>query len=217
MFKKFLICFLLINIVFTSTNVISAESIDVDSNAYSFLETTNDFINDIEDTILVDELTEVIEEKLEKDVKIKKKQIRKQRRKRMEEEKTKIKENIINSKSKNNKCNIKKKYLKYMGEYSFTAYCPYSCCCDGYGISDSSQTPYTSSGAVAQEGVTIAVDSSVIPYGSIVIIEIDGQQYKYIAQDCGGAIRGNIIDIYFNSHQKAMNFGRKYGKTYILK
>ena len=59
----------------------------------------------------------------------------------------------------------------------------------------------------AVAGQTIAVDPSVIPYGSTVII--DG--HEYIAQDCGGAIKGNRIDIYFDSHSEALDFGvREY-------
>ena len=50
----------------------------------------------------------------------------------------------------------------------------------------------TSTGAIAKEGKTIAVDPNVIPYGSI--IRINGNEY--IAQDCGAAIKGNKIDIF---------------------
>ena len=49
-----------------------------------------------------------------------------------------------------------------------------------------------STGVIAQEGKTIAVDPSIIPYGSTVLI--DGKEY--LAQDCGGAIKGNKIDIF---------------------
>ena len=31
----------------------------------------------------------------------------------------------------------------------------------------------------------------------------------YIVQDRGGAIKGNKIDIFFNTHQEALNFGRR--------
>ena len=53
----------------------------------------------------------------------------------------------------------------------------------------------TSTGAIAEEGRTVAVDPSIIPYGSIVLI--NGKEY--VAQDCGGAIKGNKIDIFVDS------------------
>lgn len=53
----------------------------------------------------------------------------------------------------------------------------------------------TSTGAIAKEGKTIAVDPSVIPYGSTVLI--DGKEY--LAQDCGGDIKGNKIDVFVES------------------
>ena len=53
----------------------------------------------------------------------------------------------------------------------------------------------TSTGVTAVEGKTIAVDPSIIPYGSIVLI--NGKEY--VAQDCGGAIKGNKIDIFVDS------------------
>lgn len=53
----------------------------------------------------------------------------------------------------------------------------------------------TSTGAIAEEGRTIAVDPTIIPYGSIV--KINGNEY--LAEDCGGAIKGNKIDIFVDS------------------
>ena len=50
----------------------------------------------------------------------------------------------------------------------------------------------TSTGVIAQEGKTIAVDPEIIPYGSI--IKINGNEY--FAEDYGGAIKGNRIDIF---------------------
>ena len=52
-----------------------------------------------------------------------------------------------------------------------------------------------STGAIAEEERTNAVDPSIIPYGSIVLI--NGKEY--VAQDCGGAIKGNKIDIFVDS------------------
>ena len=50
----------------------------------------------------------------------------------------------------------------------------------------------------------------MIPMGSHVII--DG--HEYIAEDTGGAIKGNRIDVFFDSHQDALNFGVKYMTVY---
>lgn len=53
----------------------------------------------------------------------------------------------------------------------------------------------TSTGAITEEGRTIAVDPTIIPYGSIVLINGN----EYVAQDCGGAIKGNKIDIFVDN------------------
>ena len=86
-----------------------------------------------------------------------------------------------------------------------TAYCPCEECSDGYGRK-------TSTGAIAQECRTIAVDPKVIPYGTAVII--DGN--TYIAEDCGSAIKGNKIDIFFNSHEAVEKFGKQVKEIVIL-
>ena len=52
----------------------------------------------------------------------------------------------------------------------------------------------------------VAVDPKVIPYGSL--IEIEGLGI-FIADDCGGDIKGKKIDIRFESMQKAKEWGRK--------
>ena len=71
----------------------------------------------------------------------------------------------------------------------------------------------TSTGTIPKEGRTIAVDPNVIPYGSIVYI----QDYGYfIAEDCGGAIKENRIDIYTNSHEYAIQQGRKVAQVWVL-
>ena len=77
-----------------------------------------------------------------------------------------------------------------------TAYCGCVQCC---GKSDC----ITATGTRATEGRTIAADPRVIPYGTHVLI--DG--HEYIVEDCGGAINGNRIDIYFESHADALQFG----------
>jgi 3D (Asp-Asp-Asp) domain-containing protein len=73
----------------------------------------------------------------------------------------------------------------------------------------------TSTGVKPVEGVTIAVDPKVIPYGTKVYIpEFDK---VFIAQDCGSAIKGNRIDIFMNSYDDCMNWGYKDITIIILK
>lgn len=62
-------------------------------------------------------------------------------------------------------------------------------------------------------GRTIAVDPDFIPYGSM--IEIEGVGVR-IAEDCGGAIKGNRIDLLFETHQEALEFGRQTKQVTIL-
>ncbi|MBO1264979.1 DUF348 domain-containing protein [Proteiniclasticum sp. SCR006] len=60
---------------------------------------------------------------------------------------------------------------------------------------------------------TIAVDPRVIPYGTKVYVE----NYGYaIAEDTGGAIKGNRVDLYMNSVSAALNWGRRNVTIYIL-
>lgn len=60
---------------------------------------------------------------------------------------------------------------------------------------------------------TIAVDPSVIPLGSKVYIP--GYGYA-IASDTGGAIKGNIIDLYMNSHDECISWGRRQVTLHIV-
>jgi 3D (Asp-Asp-Asp) domain-containing protein len=94
--------------------------------------------------------------------------------------------------------------LKLLGSYRLTAYCPCYKCSEGYGTN-------TSTGVKATQGRTIAVDPRVIPYGSIVVIN----GHEYVAEDCGGAIKGKRIDVYFNDHKTASDFGVQYAEVYI--
>lgn len=83
--------------------------------------------------------------------------------------------------------------------FEATAYCACSECCGVYA------SGYTATGTKAAAGRTIAVDPKVIPYGTTVFI--DG--LPYVAEDCGGAIKGLRVDIFFDSHKEALQFGRK--------
>lgn len=71
----------------------------------------------------------------------------------------------------------------------------------------------TATGTVPKWG-TIAVDPTVIPYGTKVYIP---QFDKYfIAEDCGGGIKGNKIDIFMNSESQCNNWGKRTIDIYIV-
>ena len=73
---------------------------------------------------------------------------------------------------------------------------------------------YTATGTKARY-VTLAVDPKVIPYGTKVYIkELDK---VFVAEDCGGGIKGNKIDIYMNSKADCQKWGVKTITLQILK
>lgn len=76
----------------------------------------------------------------------------------------------------------------------------------------------TAMGTRARVGA-VAVDPKVIPLGSKLYIEsMDGfASYGYAtAEDTGGAIKGNRIDLFYNSNAEANRFGRRNVKVYVL-
>ena len=87
-------------------------------------------------------------------------------------------------------------------------------CIENYPhICNNGDASTTATGTTPTPGRTVAVDPSVIPYFSNVII--DGR--TYIAEDCGGAVKGNRVDIAFATHQEALAFGVQYADVYWVK
>lgn len=105
-----------------------------------------------------------------------------------------------------------------LGEFKLTAYCSCATCCGEYALNrpvdeNGNQIVYTASGSRAVQGMTVAVDPAVIPYGTE--LEINGN--KYIAHDCGCDIKENRIDVYFENHQDACNFGTQYAEVFLCR
>lgn len=68
----------------------------------------------------------------------------------------------------------------------------------------------TASGVRATPGVMVAVDPSVIPLGADVLVDYgDGEIKYYRADDVGAAIKGNRIDLCVETHEEALNLGRR--------
>lgn len=98
--------------------------------------------------------------------------------------------------------------LVYVGDYKLTHYCTEKIshiCGTGAGI--------TATGTQVAAGRTIAVDPTVIPYGTKVYIE--GYGYR-IAEDCGGAVKGKHIDVAVETHSQALSMGTTTGGVWIL-
>jgi 3D (Asp-Asp-Asp) domain-containing protein len=83
----------------------------------------------------------------------------------------------------------------------------------GPGVQDNGKwNNLTYMGGTVRKGVA-AVDPTVIPMGSRLWIEGYGEA---IAEDQGSAIKGNRIDLAFNSRQEALDYGIKPAKVYVL-
>jgi 3D (Asp-Asp-Asp) domain-containing protein len=80
--------------------------------------------------------------------------------------------------------------LKYLGEFLITGYCDCPICQEEW-------VGTTALGVPPTEEWTIAVDPDIIPLGSYVWI--DGHRYR--AEDVGGAIQENHIDMFMGSHE----------------
>ncbi len=92
-----------------------------------------------------------------------------------------------------------------LGVFKTTGYCPCRACSEGWGR-------HTCTGAVATAGHTIAVDPRVIPYGSKVMIN----GVVYTAEDRGGAVKGNHIDIFFNTHAETRQHGMQNAEVFLV-
>lgn len=82
----------------------------------------------------------------------------------------------------------------------------------GYGGADSC----TATGTFVRKGV-VAVDKNVIPLGTkMYIVSSDGSVVygMAVAEDTG--VRGNKVDLYYDTYQQCINFGRRSCTVYIL-
>ena len=91
-------------------------------------------------------------------------------------------------------------------EFKVTAYCPCSKCCGRFadGI--------TASGHILREGDKIVAAPIEIPFNTILNIPEYGIA---LVLDRGGAIKGNRLDVFFSTHEEALEWGVKTLKVKI--
>lgn len=87
-----------------------------------------------------------------------------------------------------------------------------------YNNQDPGCTIYTATGTLCRVGA-IAVDPKVIPYGTRMYIHTNDGKYIYgiaVAEDCGGSIKGNRVDLYFDTVEECNIFGIRKCTVYFL-
>ena len=93
-----------------------------------------------------------------------------------------------------------------MGECKITYYCPCEICSEGWGHQ-------TYSGKTARSGHTVAVDLDVFDIGSKLLI--DGKVYT--AEDIGGGVEGDHVDIFVDTHEETLEGGVKYKDVKVIR
>lgn len=93
------------------------------------------------------------------------------------------------------------------GDFTLTAYCPCEECSEGWGRKTATPNVY------ARSEHTIAIDPDVIPLGSKVKIG----ETIYTAEDTGGMINDDHIDIFFDTHEEVVDFGKKTRQVWVVK
>ena len=117
--------------------------------------------------------------------------------------------------------NLRKDYqelLKYLGEedlnykiYTVTGYSANDM--ENQGTTNTTSIKFKLDAQYMDYIGIVAVDPEIIPYGSYVFVRANWGDDEYIyekmfiAGDCGGDIKGQRLDIYFESKTEALNFG----------
>lgn len=127
-----------------------------------------------------------------------------------------LKEKLNETENENRKLKEELEKYKNLRKLNIVA-TAYDAFCDT-GCIGVTATGYDVSNTVYKDGYrVVAVDPNVIPLGSLVYIESDKMNFVGIADDTGGDIKGNRIDILMENKDKAYDFGRRNVKVTVLK
>lgn len=89
----------------------------------------------------------------------------------------------------------------------------YDCCVECCGKTNG----ITASGILATPYVSCAVDPTMIPLGADVLVDYgDGEIHYYRADDVGGSVKGDHIDLFVSSHEEANQLGIKTATVYWI-
>lgn len=89
-------------------------------------------------------------------------------------------------------------------------------CCEPYAHICGTGDGITSTGVPVTPYWTCAVDPSVIPYGAEIMVDYGDRVEFYKAQDKGGWVKGNHIDLAVNTHEEAEGLGIMTATVYFL-
>ena len=93
-----------------------------------------------------------------------------------------------------------------LGVFDITGYCSCEVCCG------KKEKYLTKTETIPRAGYTVAADPSILEMGTKV--EIGG--IVYTVEDTGESVTGNVIDIYFDTHEEAVRFGRQRKEVYLV-
>lgn len=105
-----------------------------------------------------------------------------------------------------------------MGTFRITYYCSCSRCSDDYGRVTATTHK---TGRLAEAGRTVAVDPSVINLGDKLKVG-DAEfgienAHDYVAEDTGFAVKGEVLDVYVDSHEDIPEHGVDYLNVWIVR
>ena len=93
-----------------------------------------------------------------------------------------------------------------LGVFDITGYCSCEVCCG------KKEKYLTKTETIPRAGYTVAADPSILEMGTKV--EVGG--IVYTVEDTGESVTGNVIDIYFDTHEEAVRFGRQRKEVYLV-
>jgi 3D (Asp-Asp-Asp) domain-containing protein len=105
--------------------------------------------------------------------------------------------------------------IQLLGEYTITAYCSCEICCGEWANNRPDGIVYGASMEELKADLSVAA-SSDFEFGSVILI--DGQEYVVQDRPANWIVdkyEGKIIDVYFDDHQEALEFGKQFKEIYL--